>query len=103
MPRPIRRPPNPTRRRPRPAAPGAAAGSSREGGRVRCRRRSGAAASCRSSWGIEMGYFANATAIIIEVIFGLAVLLFALRVLLQLVRANFHNPICQFAYKATNP
>lgn len=50
-----------------------------------------------------MGYFAQAGAILIEVLFGLAVLLFALRVLLQLVRANFHNPICQFAYRATNP
>ena len=50
-----------------------------------------------------MGYFAQAGAILLEVVFGLAVLLFALRVLLQLVRANFHNPICQFAYRATNP
>ena len=50
-----------------------------------------------------MGYFANAVAILIEVVFGLAVFLFVLRVLLQLVRANFHNPICQLAYKATNP
>src|SRR5688572_22540297 len=49
------------------------------------------------------GYFANAAALLIEVLFGLAVFLFALRVLLQLVRANFHNPICQFAYRATNP
>jgi YggT family protein len=50
-----------------------------------------------------VGYFANAGAILVEVLFGLAVALFALRVLLQLVRANFHNPICQFFYKATNP
>lgn len=50
-----------------------------------------------------MGYFANAAAILVDIGFGLAVLLFALRVLLQLVRANFHNPICQFAYRATNP
>jgi YggT family protein len=50
-----------------------------------------------------MGYFAQAGALLIEVLFGLVVLLFALRVLLQLVRANFHNPICQFAYRATNP
>lgn len=50
-----------------------------------------------------MSYFANAGQILIEVIFGLAVLLFVLRVLLQLVRANFYNPICQFVYKATNP
>lgn len=50
-----------------------------------------------------MSYFANAGAILIEVLFGLAVLLFVLRVLLQLVRANFYNPVCQFVYKATNP
>lgn len=50
-----------------------------------------------------MNYFANAGAILVDVIVGLVVLLFALRVLLQLVRANFYNPICQFVYKATNP
>ena len=50
-----------------------------------------------------MSYFANAGQILIEVIFGIVVLLFVLRVLLQLVRANFYNPICQFVYKATNP
>ena len=50
-----------------------------------------------------MNYFANAGAILIEVIFGTVVLLFVLRVLLQWVRANFYNPICQFVYKATNP
>jgi len=50
-----------------------------------------------------VGYFANAGMILIEVIFGLLIGLFVLRVLLQLVRANFYNPICQFFYRATNP
>ncbi len=50
-----------------------------------------------------MGYVANAGAILVEVLFGLLIGLFVLRVLLQLVRANFYNPICQFFYKATNP
>lgn len=50
-----------------------------------------------------MRYFAEAGLILVEVFFGLAVALFALRVLLQLVRANFYNPICQLFYKATNP
>lgn len=50
-----------------------------------------------------MGYVANAGAILVEVLFGLLIALFVLRVLLQLVRANFYNPICQFFYKATNP
>ena len=50
-----------------------------------------------------MPYLANAAQILIEFIFGILVGLVVLRVLLQLVRANFHNPICQFLYKATNP
>ena len=50
-----------------------------------------------------MGYFANAGMLLVEVIFGLAVALFVLRVLLQLVRANFYNPVCQFIYKLSNP
>lgn len=50
-----------------------------------------------------MGYLANAGVILLNVIFGLAIGLFLLRLLLQLVRANFYNPICQFFYKATNP
>ncbi len=50
-----------------------------------------------------MTYFANAGVILVEFIFGIAIALVVLRVLLQLVRANFHNPICQFLYKATNP
>lgn len=50
-----------------------------------------------------MPYLANAAQILIEFIFSILVGLVVLRVLLQLVRANFHNPICQFLYKATNP
>lgn len=50
-----------------------------------------------------MAYFANAGVILVEVVFGLAAGLFALRVLLQWVRANFYNPVCQFFYRATNP
>lgn len=50
-----------------------------------------------------MGYFANAGMILVEVLFGLLIGLFVFRVLLQLVRANFYNPICQFFYRATNP
>lgn len=50
-----------------------------------------------------MGYFANAGAILIEVLFGLVIGLFVLRILLQKLRANFYNPICQMVYKATNP
>ncbi|HNR91397.1 MAG TPA: YggT family protein [Dokdonella sp.] len=50
-----------------------------------------------------MSYFANAGIILVGFAFGIAIGLIMLRVLLQLVRANFHNPICQFLYKATNP
>ncbi len=50
-----------------------------------------------------MNYFANAGVILIDFVFGIAIALVVLRVLLQLVRANFYNPICQFLYKATNP
>ncbi len=50
-----------------------------------------------------MSYLANAAQILIEFIFSILVGLVVLRVLLQLVRANFHNPICQFLYKTTNP
>lgn len=50
-----------------------------------------------------MSYFANAGLILVEFIFGIAIALVVLRVLLQLVRANFYNPICQFLYRTTNP
>ncbi len=50
-----------------------------------------------------MGYFANAGQILIDFAFGAAIFLLLLRLLLQLVRANFYNPVCQFLYKATNP
>lgn len=50
-----------------------------------------------------MNYLANAGQILVDFIFGILVGLIVLRVLLQLVRANFHNPICQFLYKASNP
>src|SRR3954470_1963248 len=50
-----------------------------------------------------MGYFANAGQIVIQFVFGALIALIVLRVLLQLVRANFYNPICQFLYKTTNP
>lgn len=50
-----------------------------------------------------MGYFANAGQIIVNFAFGALVALVVLRILLQLVRANFYNPVCQFLYKATNP
>ncbi len=50
-----------------------------------------------------MSYFANAGQILIQFIFGAFVTLIILRILLQMVHANFYNPVCQFIYKSTNP
>lgn len=50
-----------------------------------------------------MNYFANAGQLLINFVFGALIALVVLRVLLQWVRANFYNPICQFLYKFTNP
>lgn len=50
-----------------------------------------------------MRYFSEAGLILVDFLFGLLIGLFVVRVLLQVVRANFHNPICQFFYRATNP
>lgn len=50
-----------------------------------------------------MNYFSQAGQIVIEFAFGAAIALVLLRVALQAARANFHNPICQFVYKTTNP
>lgn len=50
-----------------------------------------------------MGYLANAGQFLISFAFGVLVSLVVIRVLLQLARANFYNPICQMLYKLTNP
>ncbi len=50
-----------------------------------------------------MGYFANAGNLIVNALFGIVVFVLVLRVLLQLARANFYNPVCQGIYKITNP
>ena len=50
-----------------------------------------------------MGYFTAAGSLLIDTLFYLLGFLFLMRVLLQLIGANFYNPICQFFYKATNP
>ena len=48
-------------------------------------------------------YILNASLYLIEAIFGLFLLLIMLRFLLQVVRADIHNPLSQFLVKATNP
>jgi YggT family protein len=50
-----------------------------------------------------MGYFGNAAALLIELLFSLATALFVLRVLIQLVRAGFYNPLSQLVFQASNP
>lgn len=50
-----------------------------------------------------MSYFQNAGVILVQVLFGILLAVVLLRVALQLVRANFYNPICQGLYRATNP
>lgn len=50
-----------------------------------------------------MPYLANAGTILVQILLELAAWVFALRVLLQWVGANFNNPICQALYRLTNP
>jgi YggT family protein len=49
------------------------------------------------------GYFSNAGVFLIQTLFHLYILIVLLRLLLQLVRADFYNPISQFLVRATNP
>ena len=48
-------------------------------------------------------YFTNPLVFLVQTLFGLYILAVLLRFLLQLVRADFYNPISQFLVKATNP
>jgi YggT family protein len=48
-------------------------------------------------------YLANPIIFLIQTLFGLYILAVLLRFLLQVVRADFYNPISQFLVKATNP
>ncbi len=50
-----------------------------------------------------MNYVANAGMLIIQFVFGAIVALFVVRMLAEACRADFHNPICQFVYRYTNP
>lgn len=50
-----------------------------------------------------MPYFTDAGTLLVDMLFGLVALVFVLRVLLQWVGAQFHNPICQGIYRLTNP
>ena len=49
------------------------------------------------------GYGTNAIEFLIHTIFGMYLVAVMLRVLLQLTRADFYNPVSQFLVKVTNP
>ena len=48
-------------------------------------------------------YFANAGVFLIDTMFGIYILAVMLRFFLQLVRADFYNPLCQAIVTVTNP
>ena len=48
-------------------------------------------------------YFSSAAGFLIDSVFSIYMMLVLVRLLLQLVRADFYNPVCQFIVKATNP
>ena len=48
-------------------------------------------------------YLANAGTFLVDTIFGIYMLVVLLRLLFQLVRADFYNPVSQMVVKITNP
>ncbi|MCP4041454.1 MAG: YggT family protein [Gammaproteobacteria bacterium] len=50
-----------------------------------------------------MPYFSNAGTFLISTVFGIYILIVMLRFVLQLVRADFYNPVSQFLVKVTAP
>lgn len=50
-----------------------------------------------------MGFFSSAGVMLVQVFFGIVLLILALRLALPLTRVRFNNPLCQFVYKVTNP
>ena len=52
---------------------------------------------------MDSGYLSQPAAFLVQVVFGLYAALVILRFLLQLVRADFYNPLSQFIVKATRP
>lgn len=50
-----------------------------------------------------MNYLGNAGQLLIDTLFGLAMLTVLLRILMQSARADFYNPICQFIHRLTEP
>ena len=50
-----------------------------------------------------MPYLLNAVAFLIQTVFDFLIGVFLVRVMLIVVAASFHDPICQFVYRLTNP
>ncbi len=50
-----------------------------------------------------MGYVGNAGTFLVQVVFGIYILMVMLRFLFQMVRADFYNPLSQAIVKITNP
>ena len=48
-------------------------------------------------------FLVNAGSYLISTLLGLYIIIVLLRFLLQMVRADFYNPLCQFIVKATSP
>jgi YggT family protein len=48
-------------------------------------------------------YFSDAGVFLVQTLFGLYIVAVMLRLLLQMVRASFYNPLSQFLVKVTNP
>ena len=48
------------------------------------------------------GYLVSAAQILITFVFGAVMALFMLRLLAEMARVNFYNPICQFLFRATH-
>ncbi len=49
------------------------------------------------------GFFSQAGAFLINTLFGMYILAVLLRLMLQMVRADFYNPVAQFLVIVTNP
>ena len=49
------------------------------------------------------GYFSDAGLFLVDTVIGFYTLIVLLRFLLQLIRADFYNPVSQFIVKITNP
>lgn len=49
------------------------------------------------------GYFTNAGVFLVDILFGIYIFAVMLRFFLQIVRADFYNPLCQAIVTVTNP